>query len=76
MSQVDWKVERLELDIDCRLAGLWEDLAGVEPPYDLNLIVRYMRAAYGLGYADAMRDPEPERFFHDNGYHCPERRRA
>lgn len=56
------KVQRLETDIDCRLAELW--LTTWQPEgvlQDLNeaqttAMAATVRAAYGKGYTDALRE--------------------
>ena len=51
-------IELLELDIDLRMASLWEDVVEVDEWSD-DVALALMRAAYGKGYADALSEDEP-----------------
>lgn len=51
------------VDIDARLASddsrpsLYASLSDLDGPLDLDAVGAFLRAAYGLGYCDALRDP-------------------
>lgn len=51
-------IELLELDVDLRMASLWEDVAEVDE-WDDDIALALMRAAYAKGYADALSEDEP-----------------
>jgi hypothetical protein len=57
----------LELEIDCRLADLWAMVDEFEDR-GIEAIAVLMRAAYGQGYEDCLREAEPGRWFRDVGY--------
>jgi hypothetical protein len=45
--------------LDLRLASIWSELFEVPPEqWTHDLIGWFLRAAYGQGYCDAMREPE------------------
>ena len=71
--RIDFQIERLELDVDCRVLDLWECAAEVDK-WDLDIVATFVRAAYGRGFTDAVKDPDPDKFFLDNGYKPPKRR--
>lgn len=55
------RIDLLELDIDTRLADLWqclwEDWPKIANDPDLrSAMAVFMRAAYGRGYIDSMKD--------------------
>lgn len=63
----------LELDIDSRIAFIWEavDVAAKKGNLnDLDVIAGLIRAAYGQGYTDALREPRGKLQL-DNGYPVP-----
>jgi hypothetical protein len=66
--------ERLELDIDLRLSGLWREVQGVTE-WSLEAAAAYMRAAYARGYITALTEPDDARgaLCRDNGYRVPEK---
>ena len=51
-------IELLELDVDLRMAGLWEDVLEVDEWCEEGVLA-LMRAAYAKGYADALSEDEP-----------------
>jgi hypothetical protein len=64
------KVEGLSLDIDIRLRKLWVEVEQVEQ-WDITQAAAFIRAAYGQGYMDALKeDAEGSRakLCHDHGY--------
>jgi hypothetical protein len=64
--------ERLELDIDLRLADLWRCADEHEGAWTLDLVATYIRAAYGKGYCDALGEPERGTLCIDHGFSIPE----
>lgn len=69
------RIDLLELDIDTRMAYLWEEAFAVEK-WDIALVGAYMRAAYGKGYCDAIAESTEEhgRLAIDHGYSLPKSR--
>lgn len=68
------KVDLLELDIDCRLGELWKQLAVYEGrSMKLADVSAFMRAAYGVGYCDALKEAEPGAMYSDHGLRVPQR---
>jgi hypothetical protein len=67
------RIKKLELDIDCRLVDLWA-MADEVPEWSLELTVAYMRAAYGQGYMDSLREDVRGRLCKEHGYRLPSRR--
>ena len=51
-------IELLELDIDLRMAALWEDVLQVDE-WSEEGVLALMRAAYAKGYADALSEDDP-----------------
>lgn len=73
MSAPD-RVERLELDVDTRLVSLWALLDELhDAELTLELVARFMRAAYALGYSDALTEGVRGRLHRENGYRVPAR---
>lgn len=66
-------IELLELDIDLRMASLWEDVVEVDEWSD-DVALALMRAAYGKGYADALSEDEPGLLCRDHGRLVPARK--
>ena len=66
------RAELLELDVDLRISSLWQNAENIEE-WDIETIGAFMRAAYGLGYSDALREELPGTLFRDNGYRVPAR---
>lgn len=66
------QIDLLELDIDLRLQVLWEALWQSElDPSELLVIATHMRAAYGHGYCDALREEQRGQLCIDNGFRIP-----
>lgn len=64
---------RLEIDIDSRILYLWQsiDLAVENGNLgELEIIGGLLRAAYGQGYVDALKEPRGK-LQRDNGYTIP-----
>ena len=60
--------------IDLRLADIWTALFEVPPEkWDVELIGWFLRAAYGQGYCDALREPEGGALCRELGYRIPQR---
>ena len=66
-------IERLELDIDLRLADLWAEALAVDE-WSIDVVAALMRAAYGKGYCDALTEDDPGALCRDHGYVVPARR--
>lgn len=66
------QIERLELDLDTRLAQLWEQIEDIDE-WTLGRVAACMRAAYGQGYIDGQSE-EFGKLHRENGYKIPERR--
>lgn len=66
------RVELVELDIDTRLAALWAGAENVDE-WTLEIVGAYIRAAYGLGYTDALVEDPPRQLYRDHGYPFPHR---
>lgn len=66
------RFELLELDIDARLHDLW-GMAAETPAWNLEHAARFMRAAYGQGYLDALREDRRGELCLQHGYAVPER---
>lgn len=67
--------QELEIDMDTRIAGLWEKASDIEE-WDLETVGVFMRAAYGQGYCDALleaREDEEGKLLSDHGFSLPER---
>lgn len=68
-------LDLLELDIDCRLAEIWAQLAPWEGrPMKLADVAVFMRAAYGKGYMDALGEAKPGEMLSEHGYRIPQRK--
>lgn len=67
-------VQRLELDVDIRLAEIWQHAATVEE-WTLERVAVFMRACYGKGYGDAHSEEIPAQLYRDNGIAVPARDR-
>jgi hypothetical protein len=68
----DARVERLALDVDTRLVGLWALVDQVKV-WDLDIAAMYMRSAYAQGYCDALSEDVRGRLHRENGYRVPAR---
>lgn len=64
------RLELCELNIDTRLVALWRE-AGAVKAWDLERVGVYIRAAYGIGYCDALREPERGALCREHGYRVP-----
>lgn len=66
------RVDLLELDVDVRMTELWGEAMEIPAAdWELELVGAFMRACYGLGYADALKeDAEGRRaeLMKDHGY--------
>ena len=59
--------------IDLRLADLWAEVFEVETAsIDVELLGWFLRAAYGQGYTDALRESTRGQLCLDLGYTVPE----
>ncbi len=65
------RIDLLELDIDIRLRSLWETAEGITD-WNLEVAAAFMRSAYGLGYCDALMEPEPGQLTETHGYRTPD----
>ena len=71
---MDARRDTLAMAIDLRLADLWAeifDLGG--QPIDHELLGWLLRAAYGQGYTDALREARRGQLCLDLGYRVPDR---
>lgn len=66
------RVTLLELDLDTRLVDLWAE-AAVVSEWDVPTVAAFMRAAYGKGYTDALREPTRGKLCREHGYRAPRR---
>jgi hypothetical protein len=58
--------------IDMRLADIWRELFEVpRESWDMELIGWFLRAAYGQGYCDALREPPDATLCGELGYKPP-----
>lgn len=64
------RIQLLELDLDIRLRDLWAETEPVER-WTLGLVARFVRAAYGMGYRDALRDEPRGLLYTEHGYRVP-----
>jgi len=48
--------ESLAVDIDLRLRGLWDLIAELAGEERLDAVMALVRAAYGFGYVDAIKE--------------------
>jgi hypothetical protein len=70
MTSQPSRIDLLELDIDLRLADLWRQAAGISE-WSLDYVASFMRAAYGKGYCDALKEDDPGHLCSDHGYRKP-----
>lgn len=71
------ELQKLEFDIDLRLTDLWRSAAELEEgDWNVEVTMAFARAAYGQGYTDCLKDPDPEALFREHGYQVPERRKG
>jgi hypothetical protein len=67
------KRDNLALTIDLRLADLWAEVFEVEQgKLDAELLGWFLRAAYGQGYTDALRESRRGQLCLDLGYTVPD----
>jgi hypothetical protein len=65
--------ETLAMAIDLRITDLWAELFELEPgKIDLELLGWFLRAAYGQGYTDALRETQRGQLCLDLGYAVPD----
>ena len=68
------RVERLCADIDLRTLELLQELQGFEMSDETReIVLKFTRAAYGLGYRDAWTEVRPASLYRDHGYKLPPR---
>jgi hypothetical protein len=66
---MDERKHELAMAIDLRLADLWAEIFEVEPArLDPELLGWFLRAAYGQGYCDALREPAGGTLTRELGY--------
>ena len=72
MTRIPSARELLEFDIDLRLFQLWSELLKVED-FSIETMGPFVRAAYGLGYMDALNESEDIRgeLCSKHGYRIP-----
>lgn len=75
MSLEPGRVELLELDVDIRIADIWQAADGIGE-WNLEVVAAFIRAAYGRGYSDALLEPRRGLLCVDHGYRVPDRRAA
>lgn len=64
------QTDQLEIDLDTRIADLWQAMGEIEE-WNEDAIGSFMRAAYGRGYCDALKEVKegkPEQLLIENGY--------
>jgi hypothetical protein len=67
------KRDNLAMTIDLRLADLWAEVFEVEQgKLDVELLAWFLRAAYGQGYTDALRESRRGQLCLDLGYTVPD----
>jgi hypothetical protein len=65
--------DTLATAIDLRLVDLWAEVFEVEPAkLDTELLAWFLRAAYGQGYTDALRESRRGQLCLDLGYAVPD----
>jgi hypothetical protein len=70
---MDTRKHELAMAIDLRLADLWAEIFGVDPArIDQELLGWFLRAAYGQGYTDALREARRGQLCLDLGYRVPD----
>jgi hypothetical protein len=70
---MDDRRDRLAMAIDLRLADLWAEIFEVElSTVDTELLGWFLRAAYGQGYTDALRESRRGQLCLDLGYRIPD----
>ena len=70
---MDERKHELAMAIDLRLTDLWAEIFEVEPSrLDAELLGWFLRAAYGQGYTDALRETRRGQLCLDLGYRVPD----
>jgi len=65
--------ESLAMAIDLRLTDLWAEVFELDPSkIDMELLGWFLRAAYGQGYTDALRETQRGQLCLDLGYSVPD----
>jgi len=65
--------DTLAMAIDVRLAELWAELFELRPEHlDMELLGWFLRAAYGQGYTDALRETQRGQLCLYLGYAVPD----
>jgi hypothetical protein len=65
--------DTLAMTIDVRLAELWAELFELRSEQlDMELLGWFLRAAYGQGYTDALRETQRGQLCLDLGYAVPD----
>ena len=65
--------DTLAMAIDVRLAELWAELFELQSDQlDMELLGWFLRAAYGQGYTDALRETQRGQLCLDLGYAVPD----
>jgi hypothetical protein len=73
MGPVTPRKDTLAMAIDLRLADLWAEVFEVDPSkLDTELFAWFLRAAYGQGYTDALRESQRGQLCLDLGYTVPD----
>jgi hypothetical protein len=63
----------LAMAIDLRLTDLWAEVFELDPSkIDMELLAWFLRAAYGQGYTDALRESQRGQLCLDLGYAVPD----
>ncbi len=72
-SNMESKRDNLAMTIDLRLADLWAEVFEVDPDkVDAELLGWFLRAAYGQGYTDALRETQRGQLCLDLGFAVPD----
>lgn len=75
MSEISTdRSDLLELDIDIRMHDLWADTEGIFTDTEIEKLGPFMRAAYGRGYCDALKEVnagDAAKLCLDNDYPMP-----
>lgn len=72
-SMANERKDTLAMAIDVRLAELWAELFELRPEHlDMELLGWFLRAAYGQGYTDALRETQRGQLCLDLGYAVPD----
>ena len=70
---MDARRDTLAMAIDLRLADLWAEIFDLgNQPIDYELLGWLLRAAYGHGYTDALRETQRGQLCLDLGYRVPD----